>query len=43
MSVAAILLESGFAVNYHKTRVMRKGVRQHLAGLVTNERLNVPR
>jgi retron-type reverse transcriptase len=42
-SVAAILLESGFAVNYHKTRIMRKGVRQRLAGLVTNERLNVAR
>lgn len=42
-SVAAIALESGFAVNHRKTRIMRKGVRQHLAGLVTNERLNVPR
>jgi retron-type reverse transcriptase len=42
-SVASILLGSGFSVNHHKTRVMRKGVRQHLAGLVTNERLNVPR
>jgi retron-type reverse transcriptase len=42
-SVAAILLESGFSVNHHKTRIMRKGVRQHLAGLVTNERLNLPR
>ena len=42
-SVAAILLESGFAVNHHKTRIMRKGVRQYLAGLVTNERLNLPR
>lgn len=43
ISVAAILLESGFAVNHHKTRIMRQGVRQHLAGLVTNERLNLPR
>lgn len=42
-SAAAIVLESGFTVNHHKTRVMRKGVRQHLAGLVTNERLNIPR
>ncbi len=42
-TVAAILLESGFVVNHHKTRIMRKGVRQHLAGLVTNECLNVPR
>lgn len=42
-SVAAILLESGFAVNHHKTRIMRRSVRQKLVGLVTNERLNVPR
>lgn len=41
--VAAILQESGFSVNHHKTRIMRKGVRQHLAGLVTNEHLNIPR
>ena len=41
--VAAILLEEGFRVNYRKTRIMRRGVRQYLAGLVTNERLNVPR
>ena len=42
-SVAAILLESGFTVNHRKTRIMRSGVRQHLAGLVTNQVLNVPR
>jgi hypothetical protein len=41
--VAAILREEGFAVNHRKTRVMRRGVRQHLAGLVTNEHVNVPR
>jgi RNA-directed DNA polymerase len=40
---AAILLEEGFNVNHHKTRIMRQGVRQHLAGLVTNERINVRR
>jgi hypothetical protein len=40
---AAIALEEGFRVNHHKTRVMRQGVRQHLAGLVTNEHLNVRR
>jgi RNA-directed DNA polymerase len=43
VSVAAILQEEGLCVNHHKTRVMRQGVRQHLAGLVTNERLNVAR
>lgn len=41
--VAAIVLEEGFAVNHRKTRIMRQGVRQHLAGLVTNEVANVPR
>jgi hypothetical protein len=41
--VAAILLEEGFAVNHRKTRIMRRGVRQHLAGLVVNEHINVRR
>jgi RNA-directed DNA polymerase len=40
---AAILLEEGFQLNHRKTRVMRQGVRQYLAGLVTNERINVVR
>ena len=43
VSVAAILQEEGLRVNHRKTRVMRRGVRQHLAGLVTNEKLNVTR
>ena len=41
--VAAILREEGFRVNFRKTRVMRRGVRQHLAGVVTNEHVNVVR
>jgi RNA-directed DNA polymerase len=41
--VAQIVKEEGFAVNHHKTRMMRASVRQHLAGMVTNQRLNVPR
>jgi RNA-directed DNA polymerase len=41
--VAAVVLEEGFAVNFRKTRVMRRGCRQHLAGLVTNAGVNVPR
>jgi retron-type reverse transcriptase len=41
--VAAILQEEGFRVNHHKTRTMRQGARQHLAGLVVNERVNVSR
>lgn len=40
---AAIALDEGFAVNHHKTRAMRRGVRQQLAGVVTNERPNVRR
>jgi hypothetical protein len=42
-SVAVIAIEEGFAVNFRKTRIMRQGVRQHLAGLVTNAHLNVAR
>jgi RNA-directed DNA polymerase len=41
--VAAILMEEGFTVHFRKTRVMRQGVRQYLAGLVTNQRINVIR
>ncbi len=40
---AAMLLEEGFSVHHRKTRIMRRGVRQYLAGLVTNERINVVR
>ena len=41
--VAAILLEEGLQVNHRKTRIMRQGVRQHLAGLVANQHMNVMR
>jgi len=41
--VAAILREEGFAVHHRKTRVMRRGVRQHLAGVITNEHVNLAR
>jgi RNA-directed DNA polymerase len=40
---AAIALEEGFAVHHRKTRIMRQGARQRLAGVVTNERINVVR
>ncbi len=43
LRAAAILTEEGFRVHHRKTRVMRHGVRQYLAGLVTNEKLNVAR
>jgi RNA-directed DNA polymerase len=41
--VAVTLMEEGFTVHHRKTRIMRQSVRQHLAGLVTNQRLNVRR
>ena len=41
--VAAVLLEEGFHVHHRKTRIMRSGRRQYLAGLVTNEKVNVVR
>jgi hypothetical protein len=41
--VAAIAIEEGFVVNHRKTRMMRQGVRQRLAGLVVNQRTNVAR
>ena len=40
---AAIALEEGFRVNHRKTRIKRSGVRQHLAGLVVNEKINLCR
>lgn len=43
LHVAAVLLEEGFRVNHDKTRVMRRGVQQHQAGLVTNQKMNVVR
>ncbi len=40
---AAILHEEGFAVHHRKTRIMRQGVCQRLAGLVANRHVNVAR
>ena len=40
---AAILLEEGFSVHHRKTRIMRQGVRQYLAGIVVNQHVNVVR
>ena len=40
---AAILMAEGFRVHHRKTRIMRQGVRQHLAGVVLNDHLNVMR
>ena len=41
--VAAILAEEGFAAHHCKTRVVRPGVRQHLADITVNQRPNLPR
>jgi RNA-directed DNA polymerase len=40
---AAIALEEGFSVNHRKTRIMRQGVRQHLAGVVVNQKTSLRR
>jgi hypothetical protein len=40
---AAVALEEGFSVNHRKTRVMRQGVRQHLAGVVVNRKVGLRR
>jgi hypothetical protein len=39
----AIALEEGFHINHRKTRVMHRGRRQHLCGVVINDRMNLPR
>jgi len=41
--VAATVAEEGFCVHHRKTRIMRDGVRQHVAGVVVNRRINVRR
>lgn len=43
LHVAAIAAEEGFRVHHRKTRIMRQGVRQHLAGVVINSHANVMR
>ena len=41
--VALVAGDEGFALNHRKTRAMRRGGRQHVAGVVVNARPNVPR
>ncbi|MCA8094079.1 reverse transcriptase family protein [Burkholderia anthina] len=41
--VAAIALDEGFALQLRKTRVMRRGTRQQLAGVVVNRHPNLAR
>ncbi|WP_425618390.1 reverse transcriptase family protein [Anatilimnocola sp. NA78] len=40
IQACVIAAEEGFAVHHRKTRIMRPGVRQQLAGLVVNQHLN---
>jgi hypothetical protein len=40
---AGIALDEGFSVQFRKTRFVRRGAAQRLAGLVINEHPNVPR
>jgi hypothetical protein len=40
---AAIAAEEGFRVHHRKTRVMRQGVRQQVAGVVVNRKPNYAR
>ena len=41
--VAVIAAEEGFEVNFHKSRFMRQAVAQRIAGVIVNDRPNVPR
>jgi RNA-directed DNA polymerase len=41
--VCATVMEEGFAPHHRKTRIMRSGVRQRLAGVVVNEHVTVIR
>jgi RNA-directed DNA polymerase len=43
VTVCRIALEEGFEVNARKTRVMRRGVRQQITGVVVNKRPNITR
>jgi len=40
---AAILAEEGFTVHHRKTRIMRSGVHQRLAGITVNQHVNISR
>lgn len=41
--IAAIAAEEGFNIHHRKTRIMRSGNRQHLAGLTVNRHANIRR
>lgn len=39
----ATVMEEGFRVHHRKTRIMKRGVCQRLAGIVVNQHLSIPR
>ncbi|HKV91046.1 MAG TPA: reverse transcriptase family protein [Candidatus Angelobacter sp.] len=41
--VASIAAEEGFSIHHRKTRIMRSGTLQHLAGLTVNRHVNIRR
>ncbi|MBC7928113.1 MAG: RNA-directed DNA polymerase [Bryobacteraceae bacterium] len=41
--IGAVVLEEGFAIHHAKTRIMRQGQQQRVAGLVVNQHANVAR
>jgi RNA-directed DNA polymerase len=43
LGVAVIVLDEGFSLNFRKTRIMRSGGRQQVAGIVVNVKPNIPR
>ena len=43
VTVLAILIDEGFQIRRRKTRVLHRGQRQQVAGLVLNRRLNIPK
>ncbi|HNS00083.1 MAG TPA: reverse transcriptase family protein [Planctomycetota bacterium] len=42
-AVRAFVAEEGFTLNEKKTRILRRGRRQEVCGLVVNERVGIPR
>ena len=43
LHASATAMEEGFRVHHRKTRIMRRGVCQRLAGIILNEHPNLPR
>ena len=42
-AVEDVVRDEGFVLNHRKTRIMRRGSRQRVTGIVVNDHLNVPR